>query len=318
MQQEAKRRRISVVVPTYNEQDNVLPLAVAVIAELEGKLPQYDYELLFIDNCSTDHTRERLAQLCAENAHVRAIFNAQNFGQFRSPYHGLCQCTGDCAVLLCADFQDPPSLIPTLVSEWEKGYRVVCAVKTKSRENPFMRLLRTCYYKLLRRMSAVEQIEHFTGFGLYDRSFLEVLKGLDDPTPYLRGIVAELGYPRTVVPYTQQKRRAGKTSNSFGTLYDAAMQSFAAYTKAPVRAMMLIGVLLLLASLCGGIAALVLALQGRVLPILTLAAVIGLFGSLQLIFLSLLGEYLLFLRSKTVKRPIVVEEKRLNFDKKEG
>ena len=316
MQTEGKRR-ISVVIPTYNEQENVLPLVEALETEFQQSLSKYDYELLFIDNCSTDDTRAHLQALCEKNAHVRAIFNAQNFGQFRSPYYGLCQCTGDCAVLLCADFQDPPSLLPVLVAEWEKGFKVVCAVKTKSRENPFVRFLRTCYYKLLRRMSDTPQIEHFTGFGLYDRAFLEVLKDLDDPSPYLRGIVAELGFSRTVVPYTQEKRRAGKSSNGFGTLYDAAMQSFAAYTKAPVRAMMLVGVLLLLASLGGGITALVLGLLGDVLPILILGSLIGFFGSLQLIFLSLLGEYLLFLRSKTVKRPIVIEEKRLNFEPKD-
>lgn len=310
------KRRISVVVPTYNEQDNVVPLSQAVIAELEG-LSDYEYELLFIDNCSTDKTRERLEALCAQNARIRAIFNAQNFGQFRSPYYGLCRCTGDCAILLCADFQDPVELIPTLVAEWEKGSKVVCAVKTKSRENPLMRFLRTCYYKTLRRMSATPQIEHFTGFGLYDRTFLDVLRDLDDPTPYLRGIVAELGFGRTVVPYTQQKRRAGKTSNNFATLYDAAMQSFAAYTKAPVRLMMLLGTLLLLASIGGGVAALICALLGDVLPLLIIGSLIGFFGSLQLIFLSLLGEYLLFLRSKTVKRPIVIEEKRLNFEKQD-
>ena len=208
MEMANKRRRISVVVPTYNEQDNVLPLAKAVIEQFEAYLPAYEYELLFIDNCSTDQTGARLEALCAQNARIRAIFNAQNFGQFRSPYHGLCRCTGDCAILLCADFQDPPELIPTLVAEWEKGHRVVCAVKTKSRENPVMRFFRTCYYKLLRATSSVEQIEHFTGFGLYDRSFLDVLKELDDPSPYLRGIVAELGFHRAVVPYTQQKRRA--------------------------------------------------------------------------------------------------------------
>lgn len=311
------KRRISVVIPTYNEQENVVPLVDALEAEFQKSLSHYDYELLFIDNCSTDQTRALLAELCEKKAHVRAIFNAQNFGQFRSPYYGLCQCTGDCAVLLCADFQDPPSLIPTLVAEWEKGFKVVCAVKTKSRENPFVRFLRTCYYKALRRMSSVEQIEHFTGFGLYDREFLEVLKGLDDPSPYLRGIVAELGFSRTVVPYTQEKRRAGKTSNSFGTLYDAAMQSFAAYTKAPIRAMMLLGVLLLLASIGGGVAALVLWLQGRGLPLLVICSLIGFFGSLQLICTSLVGEYLLFLRSKTVKRPAVIEEKRLNFEQKD-
>ncbi|MBE6846432.1 MAG: glycosyltransferase family 2 protein, partial [Ruminococcus sp.] len=214
--------KISIVIPTFNEEENVKPLSEAIISEMEKNLSNYSFEILFIDNDSTDKTREIIQQIASNDKRVKAIFNAKNFGQFNSPYYGLCQTSGDCTILMCADFQDPVEMIPTLIKEWEKGYKIVSAIKTTSRENPVMRFLRTCYYKLIKKMSDVEQIEHFTGFGLYDKSFIDVLRKLEDPTPFLRGIVAELGFRRKEIPYEQQKRRAGKTHNNWYTLYDAA------------------------------------------------------------------------------------------------
>ena len=228
-------KTISVMIPCYNEEENVKAISEAVIREITTNLPSYDYEILFIDNDSTDRTREYLREICADNSKIRAIFNAKNFGQFNSPYYGICQTSGDCTICLCCDFQDPVEMIPRLVEEWEKGAKIVCAIKTTSKENKIMRFLRTCYYKMIKKMSDVEQIEHFTGFGLYDKGFVDVLRNLDDPTPFLRGIVAELGYKRVDVPYEQQKRRAGKTHNNWFTLYDAAMLSFTSYTKAGLR-----------------------------------------------------------------------------------
>lgn len=308
------KKRISIVVPTYNEEENVLPLAKAVLAELDGPLAAYEGELLFIDNASTDRTRERIEALCLEEPRVRAIFNVANFGQFSSPYHGLCAATGDCAILLCADFQDPVELLPALVAKWEQGERVVCAVKTKSRENPFLRLLRTCYYKLLAATSPVRQIPHFTGFGLYDRSFLTLLREIKDPTPYLRGIVAEYVAEPAILPYEQQKRRAGKSSNGFSSLYDAAMLGFTTYTKAPIRAMTFFGVLFLLAALTGGVFALVRGLCGESWQLLCILSAIGFFGASDLLALSVVGEYVMASRQKHSGRPRVVEERRINFD----
>ena len=310
----AAPKRISIMVPTYNEEENVIPLTEAIVAEFARSLPQYDYDITFIDNCSTDTTREKLEALCAANPRVRAIFNVRNFGQFNSPYHGICQTTGDCTIPLCADFQDPIEMIPTLVAEWEKGYKVICAVKESSRENKLMRFLRTCYYKMIRKMSSVDQIEHFTGFGLYDRSFVDVLRGLDDPSPFIRGIVAELGFAKKIVPYEQAKRRAGKTHNNFNTLYDAAMLSFTTYTKTPIRIAGMLGYFFLAASCLGGVACLVAHLLGANVHELWLLPTIGFFGSLNLIFTSVIGEYLLTMRSKLNKRPLVIEEKRINFD----
>ena len=214
-------KKISVLIPCYNEEENVVPISEAVIGIITKELPQYDYELVFIDNDSTDKTRELLRMLCAKNPKIKAIFNARNFGQFNSPYYGILQVTGDCVISMVADFQDPVELIPKYVHEWENGYKIVIGIKTSSKENPVMYWLRSCYYKLIRKLSDVEQIEHFTGSGLYDRQFIEVLRNLDDPTPFLRGIVAELGFKRKEIPYEQPKRRAGKTHNNFYKLYDA-------------------------------------------------------------------------------------------------
>ena len=310
------RKKISVLVPCYNEEDNVIPISEAIVGVLEGELADYDYELLFIDNCSTDLTRPRLRQICAGNPKVRAIFNAKNFGQFNSPYYGLCQTTGDCAICICADFQDPPELIPRFVEEWEKGAQIVCGIKTSSKESRFMYWLRSRYYKLIHRISSVEQIEHFTGFGLYDRSFLEVMRGLHDPTPFLRGIVAELGGKRVDVEYEQEQRRAGRTHNNFYSLYDAAMLSFTSYTKVPLRIATIGGfamaVLFILIALVLFVVKLVnwSAFAGGQVSILIVTLIMG---SIILFFLGLLGEYIMAMNQRIMDRPLVVEEERINF-----
>lgn len=310
-------KKISIVVPTYNEEENVVPISKAIIGEMGKSLPNYDYELMFIDNCSTDHTQELLRGLCEENKKIKAIFNAKNFGQFNSPYYGLCQSTGDCTILICADFQDPIDMIPKFVEEWENGYKIVSAIKTTSKENRIMRFLRSCYYKAIRKMSDVEQIEHFTGFGLYDKSFVEVLRNLDDPTPFLRGIVAELGFKRKEIPYQQQKRAAGKTHNNWATLYDAAMLSFTSYTKVGLRVATIIGFMFSAVSLVVALVYLVLKLVfwdrfvAGTIPILLAVCILG---SIQIFFIGLLGEYVLSINKRIMKRPLVIEEERLNFE----
>lgn len=308
--------KISVMIPCFNEEENVKQICYAVKQIVEKELSRYDYEILFIDNDSSDKTREYIRELCSEDNKVKAIFNAKNFGQFNSPYYGMCQTTGDCTVTMCCDFQDPVEMIPELVHEWENGYKIVCAIKTASKENRIMRFLRTCYYKMIKKMSDVDQIEHFTGFGLYDKDFIQVLRDLDDPTPFLRGIVAELGYKRKDIPYEQQKRRAGKTHNNWFTLYDAAMLSFTSYTKAGLRMATLIGFFTAAVSMVIAIVYLIMKLiywdrfVAGMAPILL--AVLFL-GSVQLFFIGFLGEYVLSINKRIMKRPLVIEEERINF-----
>lgn len=309
-------KKISILIPCYNEEENVVGISEAVIKELE-KMQNYDYEIVFIDNCSTDRTRELITELCSENNKIKAIFNYKNFGQFNSPYYGLQQTTGDCTILLCADFQDPVDMIPKFVNEWENGYKIVIGIKNKSQENKIMYFLRSCYYKVIKKMAETEQIEHFTGFGLYDKDFIEVLKELDEPTPFLRGIVAELGFKRKEIPYEQAKRKAGKTHNNFYSLYDAAMLSFTSYTKGGLRIATFVGILTAIISFLIGIIYLVLKLiywdrfVAGTIPIL-----IGMcfLGSVQLFFIGFLGEYILAMNSRLRKRPLVIEEKRINMD----
>ncbi len=310
-------KKISIVIPTYNEQENVVPLSEAIIDVLTNKLPNYDYEIIFIDNYSTDQTRILLRGLCSENPRIKAIFNCKNFGQFNSPYYGLCQSSGDCTILICADFQDPVDLIPRFVEEWENGFKIVCGIKTSSQENPIMRCLRTIYYKLIKKLSSVEQIEHFTGFGLYDRSFIDVLRNLDDPTPFLRGIVAELGPQRKEIPYEQQKRRAGKTKNNWYSLYDAAMLSFTSYTKIGLRIATFLGFICAGLSFLAALVYLVLKLiywdrfAAGMIPMLLGSMFLG---SLQLFFIGFVGEYIMSINTRMIHRPLVVEDERINFD----
>lgn len=307
---------ISIMIPCFNEIENVEPISKAIIEQMDKYRTQYDFELVFIDNFSTDGTREKLEELCAKNKNIKAIFNAKNFGQFNSPFHGMCQVNGDCVITMCCDFQDPVDLIPRFIAEWEKGYKIVAAIKTTSEENRTIRFLRTCYYKLIKKLSSVEQIEHFTGTGLYDRSFIEVLKTLDDPQPFLRGIVAELGPLRKDIPYTQAKRRAGKTHNNWYTLYDAAMLSFTSYTKIGLRLATIFGFVFsainMLIAVCYFIAKII---WWDKFPLGTVPMLLGIFftGSVQLFFIGLLGEYVLNINTRSMHRPLVVEERRINF-----
>ncbi len=315
------KKLISVLIPCYNEEDNVIPMSEAVREQFETHLPDYDFELIFIDNCSQDATRSRLLQVCEADKRVKAIFNAKNFGQFNSPFHGMRQTHGDCTITMCCDFQDPPELIPRLVQEWEKGFKIVCAIKTTSRESPLVRLLRTCYYKLIKKISPVEMIEHFTGTGLYDHSFINVLRELDDPTPFLRGIVGELGFQRTEISYEQQKRRAGKTHNNLFTLYDAAMLSFTSYTKAGMRLATISGFVIAFLSVLVAIVYTTLKLlYWNRFPAGNAPILIGvfLFGGIQLFFTGLLGEYIMNINTRMMHRPLVIEERRINFEETEN
>ena len=305
------------MIPCYNEEENARPIYEAVRDELLRSCPNYDYEILFIDNKSQDRTREIIREICKEDLRVKAIFNAKNFGQFNSPYYGILQTSGDCTITMCADFQDPVDLIPRFVEEWEKGYKIVIGRKTESKENPFVYFLRGCYYKLIKKMSSCEQIEQFTGFGLYDSSFVQTMRDLKDPTPFIRGIVAELGPERKEIEYTQPQRRAGKTHNNWYSLYDAAMLSFTSYTKVGLRLAtfigfisagisFLIGLIYLIAKICFW--------NSFTMGYAPMMIAIFFMGGIQLGFLGFMGEYIMAMNTRIMNRPLVVEEERLNFD----
>lgn len=312
-------KKISIMIPCFNETENVIPISEAVVEMLEKELSAYDYEIVFIDNASTDGTRDKLRMICAKNKKIKAIFNVTNFGQFNSPFHGMCECTGDCVIPMCCDFQDPVEMIPVFVKKWEEGHRIVSGVKTSSKESPILYLLRSIYYKTIKNMSSVKMIEHFTGFGLYDKTFISLLRELDDPIPFIRGIVAEYGegFNMIQVEYVQPKRRAGKTHNNFYTLYDAAMLSITSYTKVSLRIATFIG-------LFSSFVSIVIALVYLVLKLVdwygfdagSAPVVIGVFllGGIQLFFIGLIGEYILNINTRVIHRPIVVEEERINFE----
>jgi len=310
-------KTISIMIPCYNEQENIRPICDAVRERFKAELPDYGYEIVIIDNKSTDGTRAVIRELCAEDAGIRAIFNMKNFGQFNSPYYGLTQTGGDCTILLCADFQDPVELIPKMVKAWEDGARVVTMIKTSSRESPIIYRLRSIYYRTIKKMSNVEQIEHFTGFGLYDKSFIDILRSLNDPTPFLRGIVAEYAPDRVEIQYEQQKRRAGKTKNNFFSLFDAAMLSFTSYTKAGLRVATFSGLAISAVSFLIGLFYLVAKLThwdsftAGYAP--TMISVFFL-GGIQLGFLGFLGEYVMAMNTRVINRPLVIEEERINFN----
>lgn len=312
-----EKKTISVMIPCYNEEENARPIYEAVRDELKKSCPNYDYEILFIDNKSQDRTREIIEDICGEDKNVKAIFNSKNFGQFNSPYHGMCQTSGDCTITMCADFQDPVEMIPKFVAEWEKGYKIVIGRKTKSKENSFVYFLRGCYYKLIRKMSTVEMIEQFTGFGLYDKSFIQTLRDLKDPTPFIRGVVAELGPERKEIEYEQPRRRAGKTSNNFYTLYDAAMLSFTSYTKLGMRSATFFGFGVAALSFMVGLFYLIAKLvswNSFTAGYAPMMIAIFFMGGIQLAFLGFLGEYVMSMNTRIMNRPLVVEECRLNFD----
>ena len=310
-------KKLSILIPCYNEEENAGPISEAVIKTLTEELPEYDYELVFIDNDSRDNTRAVIRELCRKNPKIKAIFNARNFGQFNSPYYGMLQVTGDCVITMVADFQDPVELIPKYVHEWENGYKIVIGIKTSSKENKLMYSLRSLYYKTIKKFSDVEQIEHFTGSGLYDRDFIEVLRGLKDPTPFLRGIVAELGYKRKEIPYEQPLRRAGKTHNNFYSLYDAAMLSVTSYTKVGLRIATFIGAICSALSFLVAFIYLIMKLVWwDRFPAGTAPMLIGLLflGSVQILFTGLIGEYILSINQRVMNRPLVIEEERINWE----
>jgi glycosyltransferase involved in cell wall biosynthesis len=307
-------KMISILTPCYNEVDNVDDLCQR-IQKIMANL-DYDYEHLLIDNGSSDGTIDKIRSLAVQDKHIKAILNTRNFGQIRSPYHGMLQTSGDAIVILASDLQDPPERIPEFIRLWESGYQVVIGVKTKSKESGLFFLLRTFYYKFLRSLSDVELIENYTGFGLYDRKIIDVLRKFDNPYPYFRGMIAEIGFPIARIEFTQPRRKRGISKNNFYTLYDMAMLGITGYTKIPLRLATMFGFLLSVISFAIGLIYLVYKLVDWQNFSLGLApVVIGLFflGSVQLVFLGIVGEYIGAIYTQVMHRPLVIEKERINF-----
>ncbi|WP_431096391.1 glycosyltransferase family 2 protein [Polaromonas aquatica] len=309
-------KHVTVVTPCYNEEDNVEEV-YAQTRTVFGEIDGVSYEHLFIDNCSTDRTESLLRKLAAADPKVKVILNARNFGHIRSPYYGLLQATGDAAILLVADLQDPPALMKDFVAHWLSGEKIVVGVKPSSEESSLMFSLRRLYYRTVTRIADVKLIQNFTGFGLYDQKVLEVLRRIDDPYPYLRGLVSEVGYEAVQIPYNQPRRLRGLTKNNFYTLYDIAMLGITSHSRVPLRLATMIGFALSGLSLLVSLVYLVLKLAfWNQFSMGTAPVLIGLFffASVQLFFIGLLGEYVGAILTHVMKRPLVVERERINFD----
>ncbi|MEB2334437.1 MAG: glycosyltransferase family 2 protein [Anaerolineaceae bacterium] len=306
------RKLISVVTPCYNEAENVDELYERIRAALDGR----EYEHIFIDNASTDDTQAKIRALAEKDPRVKAVFNTRNFGHIRSPYYALLQAAGDAIITLAADLQDPPERIPEFIAQWERGYKVVIGVKTKSQERGLFYLLRTLYYRGLRSLSDVDLIEHFTGFGLYDRQIVDILRKLDDPYPYFRGMIADLGFPIARIEFEQPRRKRGISKNNFYTLYDMAMLGMTGYTKVPLRLAAMFGFFSALVSfLIGSIYLLYKIIFWFEFSLGSAPIVVGLFflGSVQLFFLGIVGEYIGAIYTQVMRRPLVIEKERINF-----
>lgn len=308
-------KKISIVTPCYNEEFNVEPLYEKVKIEM-AKLSNYTYEHIFIDNYSTDNTLVKLKNIASVDKNVKIIVNARNFGHIKSPYYGMLQADGDVVISLVSDLQDPPELIPDFIKKWEEGYKIVVGVKAKSEENIIMFSIRKLFYKIIDRISDTSQIQNFTGFGLYDRQFMDVLRNIQEPYPYFRGLVSEMGFSICQIPYLQPKRSKGNTKNNFFTLYDMAMLGFTSHSKVPLRMSSFIGFVVAFLSILIATIYLIYKIlfwdnfQVGIAPL-----VIGFFffGGVQLFFLGIIGEYISAILTQVKNRPLVIEKERINF-----
>ena len=307
---------ISIVTPCFNEEENVEE-CYRRVRQLFASLGNYRYEHIFIDNASTDGTMGVLRRLAAGDRSVKVILNARNFGHIRSPYHAILQARGDAVVLFVADLQDPIELIPRFLEQWEAGHRIVMGIKSRSREAPLMFLVRRFYYRLASRLSEIELTDNFYGFGLYDRRVVEILKEVDDPYPYFRGLIADIGFSPAKIEYTQPRRERGITKNNFYTLYDLAMLGITNHSKVPLRMATVTGFCLAMLSLLVAVVYFgykLLFWYRFEVGMAPLVIGIFFFTAVQLFFTGILGEYIGAIHTQVLKRPHVIEKERINFD----
>lgn len=313
-------KHISIMTPCFNEEGNIRNIYNAV-KEQFNKLPQYTYEHIFIDNCSTDNSRVILRELSKEDHNVKVIFNVTNFGPNRSGTYGMLQGTGDALICIVCDLQDPPELIPTFLQKWEEGFKVVLGQKTKSKENPVMYQIRKIYYGIMAKLSETEHLTNVTGYGLFDKEVLDMIKWIDDPEPYIRGLVTQLGYKWCLVPYTQQERKSGKSSYNFYKYFDFAITGLTHVSRKPLRMATLMGFIMSATSFIIAVIYLIAKLvRWDDFNLGTAPILIGMFllASVQLAFIGVIGEYVGAILTRVTKRPMVIEEERLNFDEPEN
>lgn len=308
-------RLISVVTPCFNEEQNIEAFYLAV-KKVFDDLKQYDYEHIFIDNASKDRTATILKGIAAKDKKVKIIINARNFGTVRSPYYALLQSRGDATVILAADFQDPPDIIKEFLLKWQDGFKIVIAVKKRSKESLLMFTVRKLYYMLISRLSDIEQIPNFTGFGLYDKKVIDILRTIDDPYPYFRGLIRDIGFEIAKIEFVQPKRQKGRTKNNFYTLYDMAMLGITNHSKVPLRLATMLGFLISLASILVALGYFLYKLlfwKSFSVGIAPLVIGFFFFASVQLFFIGILGEYIGAIHTQVLKRPLVIEKERINF-----
>lgn len=311
-----QRKLVSVVTPCFNESGNVEQLVERIRGQF-AQLPNYDFEHIFIDNASTDDTVARIKALAAKDPRIKLIVNTRNFGVIRSSNHALLQARGDAVINMASDLQEPPELITEFVRQWEAGYKVVAGVKQGSRETPIMLVVRRLYYATVGRIADVKLIPNYTGFGLYDREVMERIRSIDDPYPYFRGLISELGFAHADVPYVQPARVRGVTKNNFYALYDLAMLGITSHSKVPIRLATMGGFALSALSFMVALGYLVYKLlfwQEFSLGIAPILIGFFFFASVQLFFIGILGEYISSIHTQVMKRPLVVERERVNFD----
>ncbi len=307
---------ISVVTGCYNEEDNVQELYERV-RKVMSSLDNYRYEHVFIDNASKDRTVDILRQIAEHDKNVKVIINARNFGHIRSPYHALLQAKGDTVIGIAADLQDPPEMITAFIKKWEEGYKIVIGVKAKSEESPLFFAIRKLYYKIIGTLSEIDIIKNFTGFGLYDQKVIEILRQIDDPYPYFRGLICDIGYERAVILYDQPVRKRGITKNNFYTLFDLAMLGITNHSKVPLRLATMTGFAVAMLSLMVALGYFIYKLvfwDNFSVGIAPLVIGLFFFSSVQLFFIGIIGEYIGAIHTQVLKRPLVIEKERINFD----
>lgn len=311
------KKKISIVSSCYNEELNIEELYKRVKKQLE-KNDKYDYELIIIDNCSKDGTVQKLRELAANDENVKVILNSRNFGHIRSPFHAIINATGDAVIFLASDLQDPPELISEFIQKWEEGNKIIIGIKNNSEESHLFFFVRKLFYEIINKIADdnTELIKNFTGFGLYDKTIIDILKQSDDPYPYFRGLISEIGFDKVLIPFTQPVRKKGLTKNNFYTLYDIAMVGIIKHSKVPLRIMTFLGFLLSIFSMIFAAAYLIYKLlYWDNFEIGMAPVVIGLFffSSVQLFSMGILGEYIGAIYTRVNKKPLVVEKERINF-----